>query len=194
MRRFIVIVGALALSPAAFAGVPLPDLSIQAPELPPSLLYAPPLAVVAPELPPAALPVLDDGAELEVIAQLVLHAVSTSNWRALAALAVVVLVWLVRRYGGKQVPWLLTPRGGATLVLIFSIAGAVANALLAGAPLSLALLLDATITGALATGARKLLLAAATPAPDPIRVAELAGAKAAAAVQPRSPADIANGR
>lgn len=130
--------------------------------------------------------------DVAAIASLVLTAVTRGNWAAVAALAVVLLVWAARRFGGGLWPWLLTPRGGATLVLLWSIAGAMATALLAGQPLSLGLVLSALTTGAVATGIRKLLLSFATPSPIP--AAEAAGAQAAEAVPSREPLDIANGR
>lgn len=153
-------------------------------------LVAAPLLAFADTTAPAV--ELTDDTDVPAIAGLVLAAVTTSNWAAVAALAVVLLVWAARRFGGNLWPWLLTPRGGASLVLLWSIAGAIATALIAGQPLSLGLVLSALTTGAVATGIRKLVLS--FTAADPLPAIEAAGVQAAAAVGARDPLDIANGR
>ncbi|QSQ17171.1 hypothetical protein [Myxococcus landrumensis] len=90
--------------------------------------------------------------QLEEFARLVLDAVTSRNYALLAALVVVLLVYLLRKFGGAFVPFLRTDRGGALLVLGVSLAGAVANALAAGAPFSLALVLTAAKVALTAAG------------------------------------------
>lgn len=82
----------------------------------------------------------------------VLEAVQHSNWRLLAVLLVVGLVWACRRYGGKVWPWVLTPRGGSCLALLWGIVGALANLILAGKGLDLQTVLNGVINGAIAAG------------------------------------------
>ncbi|TQF09182.1 hypothetical protein FJV41_45945 [Myxococcus llanfairpwllgwyngyllgogerychwyrndrobwllllantysiliogogogochensis] len=90
--------------------------------------------------------------QFEAFAQLLLDAVTSRNYALLAALVVVLLVYLLRKFGGAFIPFLRTDRGGAVLVLGVSLAGAVANALAAGAPFSLALLVTALKVALTAAG------------------------------------------
>jgi hypothetical protein len=119
--------------------------------------------------------------------KLLLDAVSSRNWPLLAALVVVLAVYLVRRFATSRIPWLGTDRGGAVLVLVTSLAGAVATAQAGGAGLSLPLLVEALSVALSAAGgfnlAKKLLTAPQAPAP---------AAVASAAPVP-SPMDIVNG-
>lgn len=82
----------------------------------------------------------------------IFDAVTTSNWRALAALGVVAFVWAGRTYGAKKIPWLGTDRGGSVLALLTGIAGGLANAWLAGKPVDLSLVVQGLQTGVLASG------------------------------------------
>lgn len=54
------------------------------------------------------------------------------QWLMAVALAVVGVVWLLRRFGGGYWPWLRTRRGGALLALVGGQAGALVEALQAG--------------------------------------------------------------
>ena len=74
-------------------------------------------------------------------AELLYKSVKGGNWALAAALAVIGLVSLIRKYGEvlservKALSWLkifTTDRGGAALALSLGVAGGVANALLAG--------------------------------------------------------------
>lgn len=80
----------------------------------------------------------DDGSLLD-LARPVLDAIMSGHYAAGAALALVLAVALARRYGVRYLPWLASDEAGAALVLAGSFGGAMATALLAGAPLSLAL-------------------------------------------------------
>lgn len=116
--------------------------------------------------------------------KLVLDAISSRNWPLVAALAVVLAVWLVRRFATTRIPWLGTDRGGAVLVLVTSLAGAVASALLGGAGLSLPLLVEALSVALSAAGGFNLTkkLLTAPPAPVPVEAAPVP-----------SPMDLVNG-
>lgn len=150
----------------------------------------------------------------------ILDAVRNSNWSLVAALAVVGLVWLTRKYGAKRVPFLGTGAGGAVLSVAYAFGGALLNAVLAGAPISGPLLGSAFVIAFTASGgysifhelapylrerlgpkARTVLdfvLAFIPKPPAPPSLEELAkaeaeGDKAAEAVKVRSPMEIANG-
>lgn len=118
---------------------------------------------------------------LEALAPLVLQAVQSGNWSLLAALALVALVWLARKYGGKYLPVLTTSRGGAALALLGGIGGAVATALAAGAPVSAALLVKGVTVGLTAAGGWTVIktLAFGDAAKEAIQTAEAAGQVAA---------------
>lgn len=125
--------------------------------------------------------------QFEEFARHLLDAVTSRNYALLAALVVVVLVYLLRKFGGRFIPFFNTDRGGAVLVLGVSLAGAVANALAAGAPFSLALLLTALQVALTAAGGftiiKRILFGSAA-----IARAELAGALAAGHVAEKAAA------
>lgn len=125
----------------------------------------------------------------ESLAPLVLQAIQSGNWSLLASLALIALVWLARRYGGRFLPVLTTARGGAALALAGGIGGAVATALAAGAPVSVALLLKGLSVGLTAAGGwtvvRKLIFG--DQAGEAIQRAEVAGQAAAVAAEPGAP-------
>ncbi|RKG62759.1 hypothetical protein D7X30_03850 [Corallococcus sp. AB011P] len=89
---------------------------------------------------------------MESFARLVLDAVTARNWALVASLGVVALVYVLRRYMGTWWPVLRTARAGAALAVLLSVAGAVANALLAGEAFTMALLLKAVAIGLGAAG------------------------------------------
>ncbi|MCP3103838.1 hypothetical protein LZ198_33660 [Myxococcus sp. K15C18031901] len=95
--------------------------------------------------------------QFEAFAQLLLDAVTSRNYALVASLVVVVLVYLLRKFGSAFVPFFNTDRGGAVLVLAVSLAGAVANALAAGASFSLALVLTAVKVALTAAGGFTLI-------------------------------------
>ncbi|WP_223645548.1 hypothetical protein [Corallococcus sp. EGB] len=89
---------------------------------------------------------------VEAFARLVLDAVTARNWALVASLAVVALVYVLRRYVGAWWPVLRTARVGAVLAVLLAVAGAVANALLAEEAFTVALLLKAVAIGLGAAG------------------------------------------
>lgn len=124
----------------------------------------------------------------EQLAKLIFGAVQTGNWKLVAALAVVALVWLARRVGGNYIPLLKTDRGGALLVLLLGVAGALATAFTAGATLTAQVLFHGITTGIMAAGGfnlMKKLLWPTVPAPT-VLIAPAAAAGAEAAKNPGS--------
>ncbi|NTX16164.1 hypothetical protein HUA76_35880 [Myxococcus sp. CA056] len=119
--------------------------------------------------------------QFDVFAQLLFNAVTSQNYALVASLVVVLLVYLLRKFGGAFVPFFNTDRGGAVLVLGVSLAGAVANALAAGAPFSLALVLTAVKVALTAAGGFTLVKRLLFGAPA-IESAEQAGEIAAGQV------------
>ncbi|MFY2558786.1 hypothetical protein ACN469_14255 [Corallococcus terminator] len=119
--------------------------------------------------------------QFDAFAQLLFDAVTSQNYALVASLVVVLLVFLLRKFGGTFIPFFNTDRGGAVLVLGVSLAGAVANALAAGAPFSLSLMLTAVKVALTAAGGFTLVkrLLFGTPA---IESAEQAGEIAAGQV------------
>jgi hypothetical protein len=97
-------------------------------------------AVVAPATQPVVAPaaVPDPGADPIGYAQSTVSAAKAGKWLALVGLLIIGLVWCVRRWGSKLVPWLGTDRGG------------VATALVCGFLVSLA---STAITGVISTAA-----------------------------------------
>lgn len=73
------------------------------------------------------------------LAKPILSAVMSGQWAAGAALALVLIVALARKYGAKRFPFLTTDAGGTALTLVGSFGGALATALLAGTVPSLGL-------------------------------------------------------
>ncbi|MBZ4335088.1 hypothetical protein K8556_30100 [Corallococcus sp. AS-1-12] len=89
---------------------------------------------------------------MEAFARLILDAVTARNWALVASLAVIALVYVLRRFVGAWWPVLRTARAGAVLALLLSVAGAVSNSLLAGESFTVALLLKAIAIGLSAAG------------------------------------------
>ncbi len=100
---------------------------------------------------PAAVPA-DPYSNGGLFLERVLEAVKSSNWRMLAALAVIALVYAARRWASRVWPWLATDRGGAALVLATAMLGAVVNTWGAGKAMSLQMVLSALQIGFLAGG------------------------------------------
>ncbi|WP_233604967.1 hypothetical protein [Corallococcus sp. AB030] len=93
-----------------------------------------------------------DPGNVESFARLILDAVTARNWALVASLAVIALVYVLRRFVGAWWPLLRTARAGAVLALLLSVSGAMANALLAGESFTVALLLKALTIGLGAAG------------------------------------------
>jgi hypothetical protein len=79
-------------------------------------------------------------------------AATAGEWKILAGLALVGVVWLLRSWGVKALPWFGTKTGGLALAFLVSIGGTFGLALAAGAKLSLASAASALGTAAAAAG------------------------------------------
>ena len=130
---------------------------------------------------------------MEVFAKIVLDAVMSKNWALLASLLLILVVWGLRKFAGKKIPFLNTDAGGALSVLVLAVLGAVANSLIAGQALSGALILAALKVGFVAAGGYGMLKKVLAPLllkllpakADPVEVvaeAEAEGEKAAGVV------------
>lgn len=97
---------------------------------------------------------------------LLLSAFTQRNYPLLGALLLMVGVLVARKVGAKAWPWLGTPRGGAILAALGGGAAVLVARLAAGAPLSLAVAMEAltaalTASGLWSTG--KALMERCTP-------------------------------
>ena len=77
--------------------------------------------------------------------QTLFNAATAKNWRLVFALAVVLVTWALRTYGGKHklLQWTKSDRGGAMLGMITGGATTVALGIMAGKPLDMNLVLTA---------------------------------------------------
>lgn len=77
----------------------------------------------------APLPSPEDG---PAILNQILDAIGSGNWRLVAALIVVGLIWLMRRFATKIHPWFGTDRGGVAVALLGGLLAVAAGELAAG--------------------------------------------------------------
>jgi hypothetical protein len=77
----------------------------------------------------APLPNPDDG---PAILNQLLDAIGSGNWRLVASLIVVGLVWLMRRFATRVHPWFGTDRGGVAVALLGGLLAVAAGELAAG--------------------------------------------------------------
>ena len=90
--------------------------------------------------------------DLSAFFKAVVDAVQGGQWRVVAVLGVVALVWAAKKFGAKWLPVLATSRGGALLAVLGGIVSTFAPALLSGTPFTLKLALDALLLGITAAG------------------------------------------
>lgn len=92
-----------------------------------------------------------------------LDAVKTGNWKLTLILALVLIIWGVRKYGSKlaavPVKWvaaigkfIASDRGGAVLAMVAGVIGSVAAYMVGGANLTPKVLLDGLLLGFTAAG------------------------------------------
>lgn len=115
-------------------------------------------------LPPVTLE--DPGAFVEAI----VDSAKAGNWRALAALGLVLVIWAVRRYGTRWWDWLGTDKGGAALVLVIGILSQLAVVIFGKDPLGWKTIVNGIVLGFTAAGGwtvMKKLLPSAEPDPVP---------------------------
>lgn len=92
---------------------------------------------------------------LEAFAKLALEAATSKNWALLLSLALVAVVWGLRKVGKPT--FIKTDAGGAVSVLLMSGLGAVVTALVAGQPFTWPLVLSALQVGFTAAGGYSVL-------------------------------------
>jgi hypothetical protein len=83
--------------------------------------------------------------------QSLFDAIHGRQWVVVAGFVVSGVVWALRTWGAKLVPWFATSRGGAVLVTVVGVLGAIAISLLAG-KLSWASILDGVLLALLSAG------------------------------------------
>lgn len=133
----------------------------------------------------------------ELFAKLLMEAAKSKNGFMLLALALILAVFLTRKFLASRVPFLGTKAGGALLVFVQAFAGAVATALTAGEPMSWPLALMALKVALTGAGGWTLLkdvfsLLKSKTADDAKAAATEAGAKAAGDVKHESLTDLVN--
>lgn len=110
----------------------------------------------------SVVPVVQDPSNASVYAKSIYTAVTTGNWRGAAALLLIGLVWMIRKYGADLWPSVTTDRGGAMLSLSIAVLGSVANAL-AGGVLTWGTIYHGVVTGIWAAGGFNLFTRIVTP-------------------------------
>lgn len=132
-----------------------------------------------------------DPENIEAFAKLAWQAVQSGNAWLILSFALVLAVYLVRKFLGTKVPFLQTQAGGAILTLVGSFAGAAGSALMAGQTMSPVLALAAFKVAFAASGGWTLVkhLLTLIKSADAAKIkaeAEAAGKEAAAKVVPQS--------
>ena len=123
--------------------------------------------------------VIDPGAmDPSVLIQLFFAKVQAGNWKAVAAIAAIGIVWALRKFGGRYIPFLKTDRGGTLLTLATGITGGLGHALLVDAPITAELLTDGLAVGVTAAGGYVVVKRILWPS-DVKKAADAAGAAAA---------------
>jgi hypothetical protein len=86
------------------------------------------------------------------VAKSVYDAVSGGHYAYAAALGLILIVALVKRYLGSRISWLHSDVGGTSLTMVGATAGAMATALAGGGPVTWALMKTAMLVGIGAAG------------------------------------------
>lgn len=102
-------------------------------------------------MPPSLLAQLSEPSIVDV-GGVLLSALSGGQYALLGAAALLLLVLVARKVGGKYVPFLATPRGGAVLALALAGLTSLVARLSAGVPFSLGLVLEAVAVALSASG------------------------------------------
>lgn len=157
--------GAPAVTTVTDAGMPLADAS-------PDLATASPAPATLPTYPP---PDADDMSMLRKAYYGVTQ--GDNKWRALAALILIGMVYMTRRYGGTPLPvlnvpfmpprlyaWFCTDRGGVALTFLMASLGALGHALAADVVLSYVVFENAVMVGVSAAGTYVMARRLASPA------------------------------
>jgi hypothetical protein len=105
------------------------------------------------------------GPELDVLGLLraFVGAIQTGQWPVAVVLGLVVAVYVLKKVGGRWIPWLATSEGGTVLALATATASTLGAAALGGVPITWALAWKAAAAGFAAiggyVGARRVLRA-----------------------------------
>lgn len=142
-------------------------------------------------------------------AGLVLKAAQSGQWPMVAALALVAVVWAIRKWGTPAIPFLGTPEGGAVLNLATGFSGALLTALMSGTPFTWSLAWASLQVSILAAGGWSLFKSLLWPlllkvpfiaglfargaAAAVVTEAQKKGLAAAVVAKPPTSTDIANG-
>lgn len=168
-------VSAVNTAQADDAGVPvLVDAADAGPvDAGPAALPAPPKE--AAPLPPLPAPPSDELSTIRKAYDGVVH--GDNKWRALAALLLVGMVYMTRRYGGSPIPvvnkpflppgvyaWFCTDRGGVALVFLMASMGALGHALAADVAITFVVVENAVMIGVSAAGTYVMARRLAAPA------------------------------
>ncbi len=99
---------------------------------------------------------MDSTDNIEQVAQIVLNAVQSGNYRALAAGLLVLIIaafrWVAPKLDGRLGALVKSDRGGAALAILAGLGGALTTALLAKQAINVQLLVSGVVTGVLAAG------------------------------------------
>lgn len=95
--------------------------------------------------------------EITALVKPVYEAIMSGNYTLAAAMALVLAVAVLRKYGAKRWPFLASDAGGSLLALLGSFGGAVGTALMAGAAISGGLLWSAAGIAFAASGGYTLV-------------------------------------
>lgn len=87
----------------------------------------------------------------------VYEAATKGEWKMLAGLVLIGIVFVLRAYGSKYIKWFATSTGGTILNFVGSLGGTIGLALAAGAPVTFGLVLTGISTAATATGLWELI-------------------------------------
>ena len=122
---------------------------------------------------------------LQAFAELALAAAKSGNVAMLLSLALVLVVWAIRKFLGPKIPFLNTQLGGALVTLVGAFGAALATTLAGGGVFSWAIALGALKVAFTAAGGWTLIkhLTTAFKPVDPVAIKNAAEAEGAKAVE-----------
>ncbi len=116
-------------------------------------------------IPFAALAALDPSDPLSIVGTII-SAFGSKSYVALAGAVIIGVVWALRSFGGKYIPFFRTDRGGATLVLACAVLSAASSVLL-GSGFSWSALVDGVLSAFVAAGGFSVVKKLAAPSDAP---------------------------
>lgn len=102
---------------------------------------------------------------IESLATALLNAIAGGNWTLAAVLGLLLLVWGVRKYGERIHPAFGKPKVAPVLAVALSVLATIATAVVAGAPITVGLLIKGLLVALGAMGAWSGAQTLARPAP-----------------------------